>query len=118
MKLCKRCHEKPLADIHGRYCLECRAIAKKEAQERAKYMQHIRDKKYLEKQKALKRTEEVNKRTGYKESFKIVECKGCIYYRILYGTTYACNYCVDTGYLRGIYPENCYKQENTPYTPK
>ena len=36
MKLCQRCHEKPLADIHGRYCVDCREIARKEAKERAR----------------------------------------------------------------------------------
>lgn len=118
MKLCKRCHEKPLANIHGRYCIDCREIARKEAEEREKYMRHVRNKRLQEKQKAIKRAAEVNERTGYKDKFETVECKDCVYWKIFYGATYACHYCIDTGNLRDIPPKDCYKRENTPYTPK
>lgn len=119
MKLCQRCHEKPLANIHGRYCVDCREIAKKEAKERAKLNQPKYDKKHQEKQKAQKRTDEVNQRTGLgdKQAYH-GNCEGCIYWRNFYSGTYACHYLIDTGNLRGMDAAECYRHEGTPYTPE
>lgn len=56
---------------------------------------------------------------GKKKDTKVVECKGCYYYRPLASTVqnYACNYSLDTGEIRGIPPRDCYKKPNTPYSP-
>lgn len=49
----------------------------------------------------------------------VVKCEGCHYYRQIVESTkiWCCNYCLDTGKLRGIPPIDCYKRPGTPYKP-
>lgn len=48
-----------------------------------------------------------------------MRCKGCYYYRSLsqgqLASDKCCHYLIDTGKMRKIPPELCYKHENTPY---
>lgn len=119
MKMCERCHEKPVANPHGKYCESCRDVAKAEARARAKALQPLRDAKYLAKKKAKTRTEEVNQRTGLGDTKKQeVGCPGCYYYRLFYAGMSACHYCIDTGKVRPVPPEECYRHDGTPYLPE
>lgn len=53
---------------------------------------------------------------------KVVKCKGCEYWKPLSDHTqngvHCCHYLLETGNVRGIPAEQCYKHENTPYKEK
>ncbi len=119
MKMCERCGERPVANIHGRYCLECREIAKKEARQRGKEAHRQYDANRRQNLKAQKRREEVNKRSGQCDVPKERSgCPGCIYYRLFYAGEYACHYTINTDKLRPMPAKDCYRHEGTPYTPE
>lgn len=53
-------------------------------------------------------------------STHLTPCRGCVYRRpfvVSDPSTSACHYCIDTGKLRGMSPEQCYLHPGTPYTP-
>jgi len=119
MKLCERCGERPVANVHGRYCEYCREKAKAEAKARAKEMQPIRDAKYRAKKQAQKRKNQADDGAGLSEPAKRHEgCPGCVYWRLFYAGMSACHYTIDTGKVRPMPAAECYGHEGTPYTPK
>ena len=56
------------------------------------------------------------------QSFEVVKCVGCYYYRRFSATygrnTKCCHYALETGEIRGMLPVECYKHEGTPYTTR
>lgn len=69
-----------------------------------------------EREKENQRREKAKAQKAQKKS---PPCKGCIYWKFDRGTNrHFCHYAFDTGSLRGIPKQDCYKHENTPYTPK
>lgn len=49
---------------------------------------------------------------------EVVNCKGCIHWKRMGLSGYACHYGIDTPFCRNIAPKDCYKHEGTPYRPK
>ena len=50
---------------------------------------------------------------------KVVKCVDCVYYRPATGASQGeikmCHFSLDNGYIRGILPEDCYKEDGTGY---
>lgn len=48
-----------------------------------------------------------------------MKCIGCYYYRSLsqnrFMDDYCCHYLIDTGKMRKIRPQDCYRHKGTPY---
>ena len=123
MKLCERCGERPVVNVHGRYCEDCREKAKAEAKARAKETQPIRNAKYRAKKQAQKqaqkRKSQADEGAGLSEPAKRHDgCPGCAYWRLFYASMKACHYTIDTGKVRPMPAAECYGREGTPYKPK
>lgn len=73
--------------------------------------------RFIENREKEKRKKE--KAKAAENERKSQQCFGCIYWKYDRGINwYFCHYAFDTGSLRGMPQKDCYKHENTPYTPK